>query len=170
MARKRSSTYGKRAGNNFEREVAKKIAAQFKLDPEDVFRTPSSGGMDKKKFKGDVTVLNRYFPLHIEAKFGYDFELQDIAKKKYIEDFVYQAVSDEFAAGPHRKTPIVVIAKPYYDRYVIIPIGFAAIRDPEIVTESLQRLSFFMLTPKYAVVLLDELALAVELGIIITYA
>jgi len=141
---------------NFERKVAEEIANQWGFKyKEEVIRTPCSGGM--KNFKGDVIVIGKEFPFHLEAKFGYDFVLEDIVKdKKNIKAFIKQAEED----SPENKIPVVIASQPYYGRYVII-------RKSRVIPEKIDFsvLSFFMLTTNYLVILLADLKKTYDMGV-----
>lgn len=143
----------------FERKIAKNIAGQWGLTyNENIIRTPGSGSM--ANFKGDIIVIGEQFPLHLECKFGYDFSLEDIVKNKaIIKSFIKQAKED----APSGKIPVVLVSKPYYGVYAII----STVNVNKTVLKPCKELSFFMITDKYLVVLVEELKIVYDRGLLL---
>jgi len=138
-------------GKYFERVVAKELAKQFNLEyNNNIIRTPNSGGL--KYAKGDIQVLNEYFPFHVECKFGYSFSLNDLINENAkVRKFVEQAVEDNT-----NKIPIVIVSKPYYNRYVIIKKEYL---NHDNMKALLALDKPFLLTKDYLCFLLEDLAL-----------
>lgn len=143
----------------FERRIAKKIADMWGLTyNETVLRTPGSGSMSN--FKGDIIVIGEHFPLHIECKFGYEFNLEDIIKEKAtIKSFIKQAEED----CPKNKIPVVILSRPYYGIYVIIDLKHVNTNFPLDTIF----LTFVMRTNNYLVIQLEDLKKAHEGGLLI---
>lgn len=138
-------------GKYFERAVAKEIATQFGFKyNQNIIRTPNSGGL--KYAKGDIQVLNAYFPFHVECKFGYDFDLNDLIKENAkINNFIKQADEDNID-----KIPIVIVSKPYYNRYVVVKKEYLNHDNMKILSKLNKP---FLFTNNYFCFLLEDLAL-----------
>jgi Holliday junction resolvase len=137
------------SGKYFERTVAKEIGKQFGWEYNtDIIRTPNSGGMVYEK--ADIVVIGKDFPYHIECKYGYDISLANIEKNsKLVAKFYKQAEG----GCTFDRTPIVVVSKPYYNRYFFVKKKYVL---PDRIVLDFFNSTFCMVTAEYIVFHLDD--------------
>jgi len=112
---------GRRKGNTFERQLAKKLNMRFNTD--EFCRTPGSGAFATThklpkhlQIHGDL-ITPQNFKFVIEAKRGYNLQLEDLWKpKSKFYEFIEQASRDGEAA----KKPWLLIYKRDRQKEIVI--------------------------------------------------
>lgn len=119
---------GKRKGGSFERKIAKALSMALYGNPDELWRTKSSGS--KVEHPGDICPVrsNVFFPYVAECKDvtvnGWSLDDFFNTKKNMIISWWNKLLDDRYLAGETYKnyTPILIITKNYYPILAITTI------------------------------------------------
>ena len=137
----------------FEREDARALCEQWNMKyGEDIIRTPSSGAL---YWKGDIYYKSeraqQEIPFFVECKFQNSFSVDQIIRESpEIQAWMHKAKKQ----APKGYTPILVLSKPRYARYVVIEKKALQMNK---ILKLIEKIQPVIITPQYFVFLLEHL-------------